>query len=136
MPAKKSILSELEFDLLWMAIRYAMNRQTITSATLPERIIKEYYHRLSGAQKKLICRDLAENERRYSSEAFGNPEIDRPTWLKFWRALDETLHYEVELIDGTKHIVFEANGRIYPLAQYIENPHRETYVDKEAIKTV
>jgi hypothetical protein len=129
-------LSDIEQTTLWMAIRYSMNGQTISTATLPEMIIKEYYHRLSKHDKKTIVRDLEENEKRHDGEykAFGHPTIDRPTWLKFWKALDDSSHYDVELIDNSKCIVFEANDRIYPLESYLKNPHEETYIPKENIK--
>jgi len=42
-----SRLSDFEWTCLWMAVRYAMNRQTIASATLPQDIIKNYYSRLN-----------------------------------------------------------------------------------------
>ena len=49
-----SRLSDFEWTCLWMAVRYAMNRQTIASATLPQDIIKNYYSRLNDGQKKSI----------------------------------------------------------------------------------
>ena len=48
--------------------------------------------------------------------------------------MDTERHKEVELIDGSKCVVFEDNGRIYPLHKYIENPYVETYLPKENIR--
>lgn len=126
-------LTDLEWTTCWMAIRYAMNRQTIAASTLPEDIIKAYYHKFTDGQKEIILRDLEENDE--NEDGFGDPKVDRPTWLKFWGALNKDVHYEVDLIDGTKGVVvFEVNGRLYPLEQYIGAPHAEIYVPREAIK--
>jgi hypothetical protein len=122
-------LSEIEWTCLWMAIRYAMNRQTIASATLPNDIITNYYHRLSDSQKKSIVKDLKGNE-----GGFGNPQIDKPGWMKFWAALDEINHYEVELIDNTKCTVFEADGKIIPLHKYIDEPYNNHFLPVENVR--
>ena len=65
-----------------MAVRYAMNRQTIASATLPQDIVMNYYHRLNDGQKKSIAKDLKEHEDAFEGQAFGHKEIDRPHWIK------------------------------------------------------
>lgn len=129
-----SRLSDFEWTCLWMAVRYAMNRQTIASATLPQDIVMNYYHRLNDGQKKSIAKDLKENEDAFEGQAFGHKEIDRPHWIKLWKALDETCHYQVELIDGTKCTVFEANGKIIPLHKYIEEPYHNYFVPLENIR--
>lgn len=129
-----SRLSDFEWTCLWMAVRYAMNRQTIASATLPQDIVKNYYHRLSDGQKKSIAKDLKKNEDAFEGQAFGHKEIDRPHWIKLWKALDETCHYQVELIDGTKCTVFEANGKVVPLHKYIKEPYHNYFVPLESIR--
>lgn len=133
-----SRLSDFEWTCLWMAIRYAMNRQTIAAATLPQDIIKNYYTRLSANQKQSIVKDLKNNEEDwgFSRKAFGHEEIDRPHWIKLWKALDENCHYQVELIDGTKCTVFEANGKVVPLHKYIEEPYHNYFVPLENIRVV
>lgn len=129
-----SRLSDFEWTCLWMAVRYAMNRQTIASATLPQDIIKNYYSRLNDGQKKSIAKDLKENEDAFEGQAFGHKDIDRPHWIKLWKCLDETCHYTVELIDGTKCIVFEANGKIVPLHKYIKEPYHNYFIPLESIR--
>lgn len=131
-----SRLSDFEWTCLWMAIRYAMNRQTIAAATFPQDIIKNYYHRLSANQKQSIVKDLKGNEEdwAFSGKAFGHEEIDRPHWLKLWKALDESGHYQVELIDGTKCTVFDVNGQVIPLHKYIEEPYHHYFVPLENIR--
>ena len=131
-----SRLSDFEWTCLWMAIRYAMNRQTIAAATLPQDIIKNYYHRLSANQKQSIVKDLKGNEEdwAFSGKAFGHEEIDRPHWLKLWKALDESGHYQVELIDGTKCTVFDVNGKVIPLHKYIEEPYNHYFIPLENIR--
>jgi hypothetical protein len=131
-----SRLSDFEWTCLWMAIRYAMNRQTIAAATLPQDIIKNYYSRISANQKQSIVKDLKSNEEdwAFSGKAFGHEEIDRRHWIKLWKALDENCHYQVELIDGTKCTVFEANGKVVPLHKYIEEPYHNYFVPLENIR--
>lgn len=129
-------LTDFEWTLLWMAIRYAMNRQTIASATLPQDIMQNWYKRLTNGQKQQLVQELKENEEMVAQmghTAFGNPDIDRPHWLKFWKCLDESSHYRYKLTDGSTATVFEANGRFYPLNEYIAAPHREIYLPAESI---
>jgi len=131
-------LSDIEYDTCWMAIRYAQNRTTISCSTLPNRLIEEYWYRWTDEQKQDIVIDLERNEKTYSkfngAKAFGDENIDRPSWLKFWKALDVKNHTTVRTTDGSEYVVFEANDRIYPLNSYIENPYKEIYIDKENIE--
>ena len=82
----------------------------------------------------MIVIELKRNLEDYGNDAFGHPEIDRPKWIKFMNALDEKQHYEVELIDNAKCIVFNANGEIIPLHKYIESPHQNYFLPSENIK--
>jgi hypothetical protein len=134
MKKKKEVLSDFYWTLLWMAIRYAMNRQTISSVTLPKDIIRNCYYQLSTHQKEQIVKELRKNDEGYKSLGFGNENVERPTWLKFMNALNEPSHYECLLIDGSKEIVFESEGRIYSLSKYLENPFVEIYIPQENIK--
>ena len=58
---KKRPLSSIEWDTCWMAIRYAMNRRTAASASLPTELLAAYYDRWTDGQKEMIVRDLWEN---------------------------------------------------------------------------
>jgi hypothetical protein len=131
---KNNTLTDFEYTLLWMAIRYAMNRQTIASATLPIDIVENYYKKLSPHEKESIVIDLKRNIEE--NNKFGDPNIDNPVWMKFMNSLDEKTHQEVELIDNTKRTVFYANGRIYPLDKYLENPYQEIFIPEENIKKI
>lgn len=114
-----------------MAIRYAMPRESIASATLPADIIKNYYARLDGGQKEMIVRDLREHFERVGR--FGDSRIDNPVWQKFLAALDTPNHKIATLSDETKVIVFKANGRLYPRDHYLEMPWHETYILSEEV---
>lgn len=126
-------LSSIEWTTLWMAIRYAMNRETISSATLPELIIENYYNRLSDNQKKSIVNDLRNNYKDFGNTAFGNKLVDKPIWLKFWYALDSKYHYDVKLIDGSIVTVFDCLDRVIPLSSYLENPNKMIFIPEENI---
>jgi len=128
-------LSDVEWDTCWMAMRYAMNRQTIASASLPDQLIKAYFHRWSKPQKASIVRELKQNLDDFE-HAFGNPQIDKPVWIKFMNALDESTHYKVILIDDTTCTAFEVGEKVHSLEKYIEQPYHNWYIPKENIKQI
>ena len=133
---KTKPLTDCEWTTCWMAYRYSMNSQTIATSTLPGLLITTYWHRWSDNQKRMIARDLKSNEKEYSDrnkKAFGDETIDRPTWLKFMAACDIDNHYTVRCKDGNEYVVFEANGRKYPLTKYIKNPCYEIWCPEEMI---
>ena len=116
-----------------------MNRRSAASSSLPQEIIEAYYKRLTPTQKKMIVDDLEQNEksvRRYSGGkelAFGEEKFGRPRWLKFQAALDTDKHKKVKLIDGSSCTVFYANGKCYPLLEYIKKPYSEIFLPDESI---
>jgi len=111
-----------------------MNRQSISSATHPERIIYCYYNKLNDNQKNRLAIDCAKNLISLGKHAFGHKKIDRPTWMKFMKVMLYPKHFNVKLIDGSMHTVFTANNRVYPLQEYIKEPWKEIIVPKEFIK--
>lgn len=54
----KKPLTQFEWTLLYMAVRYAMGRQSIASATLPAEIVENIWDRLSENQKGMLYCDL------------------------------------------------------------------------------
>ena len=62
-------------------MRYSMGRQTILSATLPERIISAYYYKMNNEFELLLFNELRKHKEEYGS--FGNPNIDDDIWSKF-----------------------------------------------------
>jgi hypothetical protein len=118
-------LSEIEWTLIWMAIRYAMDRETIASATLPEMIIRAYYRRLSDGEKESTCRDLKEHFEQKGK--FGNPDIDTRHWMKFWKCLETSSHVNIKGAD-TEITCFQVGERYYPLSEYIRYPNFEIYL--------
>ena len=127
-------LSSFEFMLTWMAVRYAMNGQTIASASLPKEIISNYYHRMSAEQKKSIVNDL----KGYLNTQghFGNKEIDNPIWMTFMNALDEENHFSVEFTNGEIIRCFKANDKLYSIEKYVEAPYRNITINPTFIKRV
>ncbi len=126
-------LSGFEYNLLWMAIRYAMNRSSAICSTLPMDIMENYYHRLTKELMADIVDDLKNNSREFGENAFGHKAIDRPIWLKFMCALDVDSHYIVTLTDGTNRVVFDFDGKIIPLQKYIDEPHIGYSISPECI---
>jgi hypothetical protein len=136
---KDNRLTDVEYTTCWMAIRYAMNRKTIASATLPEMLVKAFFNRLTEGQKAQIVKELAKNEEEClewsngKSGGFGHIDIDRPHWMKFWKALESETHWIALLSDNIQVRVFEANGKVYPLDKYVTSPHQEIYIPQENI---
>lgn len=128
---KSAPLSDVEWTLIWASLRYFVGRETIASATYPADIISNYYARMSDGQKKMLVRDISEHFERCGS--IGNEKIDQPVWLKFAAALDDTQHFQIKLSDGSTAKVFKTNERIYPLDEYLRQPHHEIYVPDEHI---
>ena len=128
----KDELSDFEFTLLWMAIRYAIDRGTITSATLPGYIILNWYSRMNDGHKRSIVGDI----KLLFKEHVGHDRYSKPHWDKFLAALDEDRHFQVELIDDTIIDCFACGKTIYPLHKYIEAPHSDIYIPEENIVTV
>lgn len=132
-------LTDIEWETCWMAIRYAMNRQTIASSLLPYMLIQAYWTRWTDDQKRTIYRDLKSNEDYYTSlksageSAFGNKDIDRPIWLKFMEACNIDNHWWYGYEDR-QVLVFQANNRLYPLEEYIKNPANEIFIDEKDLK--
>lgn len=125
-------VTENEWTLIWASLRYFLGRETIASATYPQMIMKNYYHRLSDAQTKSMYEDI---KRHFDlMGGIGNEIIDKPIWLKFAAALNTIDHIEYELKTGEKIMCFEANNKIYPLDKYISDPHCEIWIKPSSIK--
>ncbi len=129
---KTTKLTDFESTMLWSSTRYFLGRQTIASACFPADVIENWHHRLDKTDKELIVRDIKEHFERNGS--IGRREIDQPHWLKFAAALDEDAHEDINLIDGSTCRVFRANGKVYPLEQYLYYPSSETYIPEENIE--
>jgi hypothetical protein len=117
---KVESISGFQHTLLWMAVRYAMGRQSITSLMLPNQIISNWGHLLAEQHKRLMFRDVIEfvvDQKRFLKEA--SPEdIEDNTWLKFASWLDETNRYTVEAEKEGKSEASECflfMGRYYPV---------------------
>lgn len=115
-------LSEVEWDTCWMAIRYAMNRRSAASASLPTELLEAYYFRLTSRQKEMIVRDLRDNLENLKSwnesdEAyFGDKNIDHPNWMRFLLTLDESTHKILTLKRRKKVECIEFEGVYYPVS--------------------
>lgn len=136
-------LSPVEWDTCWMAIRYAMNRMTAASASLPGELLSAYFHRWSDRQKQMIVRDLRDNLedlKRWNEtdEAFfGDKGIDHPIWMRFLLTLDNSTHKIVTLTDGSKVECIEYNGKYHPLSDHAWwNGAGATYMAESAIVLV
>lgn len=130
-------LTRIEWDTCWMAIRYAMGRKTIASATLPRELCQAYFYRWSDNQKTMIVRDLRQHLQdtaRWNGDStayFGQKNIDHPEWMRFLLCLEEKSHITIKDNEGNTHKAFKFNGKIYPLDWWKHNT--ETYFNPEMI---
>jgi hypothetical protein len=84
----------------------------------------------------LYIKDLRNNFKDFGENTFGNKIIDKPTWLKFWFALDSKLHYDIKLIDNSIITVFDCLDRVIQLNEYLKTPDRMIFVPEENIKEI
>jgi hypothetical protein len=129
----KNLLSDIEYTLLWMAIRYAMNRQSISCVMLPSDIVKNYWYRLTDNQKISIYDDI-ENHLKY--DYF---KIDY-SWLKFSQACNIKGYFNIKILESNKiDTCFTCTNergekRIYSLNTYIKQPSHEISYIEDKIK--
>lgn len=128
-------LTAVEWDTCWMAIRYAMNRQTIASASLPRELLSAYYDRWRERQTEAIIKDLRDNISAHTY--FGNKNIDHPEWMRFLLTLDEHTHKIVTATNGQDIECIEFEGKYYPISGDRKwwKGVGELYVDPEQIKS-
>lgn len=132
-------LSSVEWDTCWMAIRYAMNRETIASASLPRELLRAYYDRWSDVQKRTIADNLRDHYEDFG--CFGNKNIDHPDWMRFMLTLAQKGHYMVTASDGkTTETVecIEYDGKYYPISgrQKWWDGVGELYVAEACMKSI
>lgn len=118
---KAEPLSEFEHTLLWMAVRYAVVRSSITSGMLPDEIIRNWGGRLTEKDRRLMFGDIIDS--LIDSLRFSVPsqdpfveDIDKNEWIRFASWLDETNHYVVTAGESREEVrCFAFNGRYYPI---------------------
>lgn len=132
-------LSDWEWTTLVGAMRYYQYRQTIVSASFPEKIVSRYWG--SGRYGKAVQRKIANQFAMVDHGLNGErdwavlSDIDRLSWCKFYAfckgVCNGFLIYSV--LDGGKvckdecfHC--ETTGRIYPVGMYIHNPYLACYL--------
>jgi len=133
-----SELSEHEWVLIWMAMRYCLGRQSISAATFPSMIVSFYYKRMTSKQRYMLAKDI--EWYLNNNETIGNKNIDHPIWLRFYNALKfDSIHYDVTVKEnGEEKIIscFQADDLFYPLEEYLNNPELKCYIPKELIVDV
>lgn len=73
---------EIDIDLIIYAFRYCLGRQTYCVLTITNELTK-HWESLEPKDRALIKREISERENPvYDGNGLGNPNIDRPYWLK------------------------------------------------------
>ncbi len=123
-------LSDIEFKMIWMSLLWSYGKESIVCQALPLDIVKHYYHRLTDQQCYAIISSVHQN---HEVDILPVYQFDLPLWYKFFSALDRKQHSTTHTIDGNFFITFDANGRVYPLEEYVSNPYDEIYIDLDTI---
>ncbi len=119
-------MKPIEKTLIWMAIRYAMNRTSIASLTLPGEIMASYVDELSNRSwadglltglVRDINRDYGGNP-DYENKAF--PDDLRGAWFPLVCWLDGSNRFKVLLVDPIskeqiEKICLRCDHRFYPI---------------------
>lgn len=115
-------LSAAEWDTCWMAVRYAVGGQSISTSLLPFELLSAYWRRWSVGEKARllsILNDHLDSVRRLTGESevcFGSPMFDHKQWELFRRTLDSGQHVEVSLTSGKVLTCVEYDGNYYPIS--------------------
>lgn len=127
-------LTGIEWETCWMAIRYAMGRQTIASATLPADLIRAYKDRWTQDQLDSIYVDLKRHEEMH--DTFGHKDIDNIHWQKFKEYCNKSNRHLVTTTDGKDRVCFKVDNRFYDVQSYMNMPRQEIYIPEENIKKI
>lgn len=115
-------LSAAEWDTCWMAVRYAVGGQSISTSSLPFELLSAYWRRWSVGEKARllsILNDHLESVRRLTGKSevcFGDRIVDHKQWELFRRTLDSGQHIEVSLASGRVLLCVEYVGDYYPIS--------------------
>lgn len=115
-------LSAAEWTTCWMAVRYAVGGQSISTSLLPFELLSAYWRRWSVGEKARllsILNDHLESVRRLTGKSevyFGSPMFDHKQWELFRRTLDSGQHVEVSLTSGEVLTCVEYDGNYYPIS--------------------
>lgn len=131
-------LSEIAWDTLTMAIRYAIPRRTISCCSLPGEIARSYGSILTDSQRAFLVLDIRrelDSCRQFQRNDMWE-QIDAPEWEALADALDPTKHYEVTTrYEGKEetHVCFEHEGKSVVVADYLKTGKRRQYVNPDYI---
>jgi len=142
-------ISAFEYEVIWMAIRYAVGKNSISCVTLPYDLVKNVYHRFTRRQRIDVSADIMREMERIARfkgaipvlnndvpSDVDNEFIDKShvnVWLKFAAALNDDEHVFVRVVDNAVMKVFRVGDRYYVLDDYLKEPHRERYIPLENI---
>ena len=138
------MLSDWEWTTLVGAWRYYEYRNTISSASFPDKIVKRYWQgkMFTDCARTRIAHQFAKVDHGAHAEADwkGQPECNRVLWAKFhafcaaW--CDGFLKAVCTVKGKLRDVVCfkcETTGRLYPAAEYIRNPEDEYFLDGENV---
>lgn len=111
-----------------MSLEFAVGKKTILCDTLPNDIVKHYYNKLTDKQCQYIVDTLESHLFQSGFETF-----ESKNWNKFLSALDRPNHKLTYTKDNNFYVTFDADGRMYPLEEYVKDPHDEIYIDLDTV---
>lgn len=133
-----------DWETLTASWRYFEYRQTISSSMFPAKIVERFWRsgKWSDKAKQAIAYQFAHVDHGPRGEEdwpmdCGFGVEDARTWLKFYgfcRAWSYDRFETVRDHNGRDIKCFRANGRLYPVDEYIARPLIECWVDESKLK--
>ena len=116
---------KIDFDGIWMSVRYCLPRKSITSINRANDIVQRFHKYLSDDNKISLSEDIEDNS-KWESEVHDN-------WYKLMKAFNPKWHTKLVLTSGETKTCFEHKGRYYVLETYLKDPHKEITLNEEYI---
>ena len=133
MRRKTRALTDIEWTTCWMSVRYAYNRESIASTTLPVSITQQYYNRFTQHQKDTLKEELSRLKKETSS---GERHISSSQfWDMLYSALDVEKHRRLTIGDSS-YVLFPYSDKLYRLDSFIKNPYKALYIPMEKVEVV
>lgn len=139
---KKKSLSSIQYDTLWMAIRYAMGRKSIASLSLPWEIIDSYRDELFDTSQgkhlyKMLMRDVVRDNMVLEMDQDTLQEF-KNNWLPLIAWLNPNNRYTVHcLYENVPHVIkaIKVCGEFRPYENYRFGPTK-AIIDPSAIISI
>ena len=117
---------KIDFDGIWMSVRYCVPRKSIAAISRATDIVRWYHKGLSADYKMSISEDIEDIIINSGTEVHDD-------WYKVMKAFNPKWHTKLLLTTGKTKTCFEHKGRYYDLETYLKHPYQEITLNEEYI---